>query len=443
KPQHIGHVRNNLLGMSISKILDFAGYRAVKANIINDRGMHICKSMLMYKLFGKNKEPDKKPDHFVGDFYVMFNKKVKTKPELEKEVYDMLKKWEEGDKETLALWRKMNNWVYKGFEETYENLGVKFDTTYYESQIYKKGKKIVEDAVEKGIFVKNEEGAVIAPLGKFNLPDKVVLRADGTAIYATQDLQLAKARFEEYNMDKLIYVVGSEHILYFQQLFAIFHLLNFEFADKCAAKHYGMINLEGAKLKSREGKVVDADDVIKEMVDLARSEVKKRYKELSEKEVEFRSKAIGPGALKFFMLKQVSIKDINFVPKESLSFEGETGPYVQYVHARISSILRKYGKSAEKDIDFSLLKTEQEEKLVRLLADFPETVEYCSKNLEPSTLAHYLISVAQAFNDFYHNCPVLTEEEGLKKARIFLVSCTKQAIKNGLSLFGIEALEEM
>src|SRR3989338_4011860 len=272
KPQHLGHVRNNLLGMAISNILEFAGHKVIKANLINDRGIHICKSMLAYRLFGENREPNKKPDHFVGDFYVLFNEKVKENPELENEAYDMLKKWEEGDKEVLALWRKMNNWVYRGFNETYESLGIRFDITYYESNFYEKGKKIVEEALEKGIFAKNSEGAVVAPLEKFGLPDKVVLRADGTSIYVTQDLHLAKMKFDEYKPDKSFYVVGSEHALYFQQLFRIFNLLQFDFADKCLAIPFGMVYLPEGKMKSREGVVVDADDIMNDMVELAKEE---------------------------------------------------------------------------------------------------------------------------------------------------------------------------
>ncbi|MEM4336883.1 MAG: arginine--tRNA ligase, partial [Candidatus Woesearchaeota archaeon] len=416
KPQHLGHVRNNLIGMALSNILDFAGYKTIKANLINDRGIHICKSMVAYKHFGENKEPNKKPDHFVGDFYVLFSKKVKEMPELEEEAYDLLKKWEEGDKETTALWRKMNNWVIKGFNETYENLGVNFDVTYYESNFYDKGKKIVEEALKKGLFIKNKEGAVIAPLEKFGLPDKVVLRADGTSIYVTQDIYLAKLKFEEYPLEKSIYLVGSEHTLYFQQLFAILKLLEFEFVEKCLAKTYGMVFLPEGKLKSREGIVIEADEIIKEMIELASEEIKKRYNKLTDKEIENRAKIIGLGALKFFMLKNEAIKDIYFIPRESISFEGETGPYIQYAYARISSLIEKYGKSIDKEVNFSLLNSEYEKNVIKTIAKFPDVVENAAKNLEPSIVAHYLIEVAQRFTEFYHNCKILQEEEELKKA---------------------------
>jgi len=343
KPQHLGHVRNNVLGSSIAAILDFASFKAVRANLINDRGVHICKSMIAYQKWGENREPDKKPDHFVGDFYVLFNNHAKDNPELEEEAQEMLRLWEAGDKEARALWKKMNNWVYKGFEETYERLGVKFDVTYYESDFYDKGKKIVEEGFEKGLLRKNAEGAIYADLEEFSLPEKIVLRADGTSIYVTQDIYLAKMKFEQYSPDKSIYVVASEHNLYFRQLFAILKKLGFEFADKCYHKSYGMVYLPEGKMKSREGTVIDADDIITEMVTLAREEVMARHSDLTDNDVQKRANAIGIAAIKFFMAKQDAAKDIYFNPKESLSFEGETGPYVQYSYARVCSILKKYG----------------------------------------------------------------------------------------------------
>ena len=443
KPQHLGHVRNNVLGSAIASVLDFSSYKAIRSNLINDRGVHICKSMIAYKKWGENKEPDKKPDHFVGEFYVLFNKKAADNPELENEAMEMLRLWEAGDKEVMALWKKMNNWVYKGFEETYEKLGIKFDITYYESDYYEKGKKIVEDGYERGILKKNPEGAVYADLEEFGLPEKVVLRADGTSIYVTQDIYLAKMKFDQYPLDKSVYVVGSEHNLYLKQLFAILKKLSFEFADKCYHKSYGMVYLPEGKMKSREGLVVDADDIIAEMVSLAREEIIKRHPELNDIELDKRANAIGIGAIKFFMARQDAAKDIYFDPKESISFEGETGPYVQYAYARICSILKKYGKTISEDADFSLIKSEEEKKLVKMLAEFPLYVEDASKNYEPAKIAHYLIALSQAFNEFYHACPVLTEEDALKKARILLVYCVRQVLGNALSLLGIDAIEEM
>jgi len=443
KPQHLGHVRNNVLGASIAAVLDFASYKTIRANLLNDRGIHICKSMLAYKKFGENREPDKKPDHFVGDFYVLFNKMVKEHPELEEEAQEMLRKWEEGDKEILALWKKMSNWVYKGFNETYEKLGIHFDVTYYESDFYDKGKKIVEEGLQKGLLKKNKEGAIYAELKEFNLPDKFVLRADGTSIYVTQDIYLAKLKFEQYQLDKSIYLLGSEHNLYAKQLFAILKKLGFDFADKCYHKSYGMVFLPEGKMKSREGRVIDADDIIAKMVALAREEVKKRYTDLNQNEIEKRANAIGIAALKFFMVKQDAAKDIYFVPQESISFEGETGPYIQYSFARICSILKKYGKTVSEAVNFSAIAKEKEFELIKILAEFPERVEEAAKIYDASPIAHYLIKLAQAFNEFYHACPVLTEEEPLKKARILLVYCVRQVLGNGLSLLGIEAIEEM
>jgi len=443
KPQHVGHVRNDVLGAAISSVLDFSSYKAIRANIINDRGIHICKSMIAYKKWGENKEPDKKPDHFVGDFYVLFNNDAKENPDIENEAYEMLRLWEAGDKDVRALWKKMNNWVLKGFDETYDRLGIKFDVVQYESELYEKGRKIVEEGFEKGLLKKNAEGAIYAELEELGVPDKVVLRADGTAIYVTQDIYLAKLRYDQYNFDRSIYVVGSEQNLYFKQLFAIMKRLGFEFAEKLYHKSYGMVNLPEGKMKSREGTVVDADDIITEMVTLAREEIMARYSDLTENEVNKRANAIGIGAIKFFMLKQDSVKDILFDPKESISFEGETGPYVQYSYARICSILKKYGKPVSEAVDFSLLGTDAEQNIIKCLAEFSVHVEDASKNLDPSKIAHYLIKLAQAFNEFYHACPVITEEAEMKKARILLVYCVKQVLGNGLNLLGIEMLEEM
>ncbi len=443
KPQHVGHVRNDVLGAAISAVLDFSSYKAIKANIINDRGIHICKSMLAYQKWGENREPDKKPDHFVGDFYVLFNNNAKENPEIEEEAYEMLRLWEAGDKDIRALWKKMNNWVLKGFDETYDRLGTKFDVIQYESELYEKGRKIVEEGFEKGLLKKNAEGAIYAELEDLGVPDKVVLRADGTAIYVTQDIYLAKLRYEQYNFDRAIYVVGSEQNLYFRQLFAIMKRLGFEFSDRLYHKSYGMVNLPEGKMKSREGTVVDADDIITEMFTLAREEIMARYSDLTENEVNKRANAIGIGAIKFFMLKQDSVKDILFDPKESISFEGETGPYVQYSYARICSILKKYGKPVSESADFSLLSTAQEQNLVKTLSEFDIHVEDAAKNLDPSKVAHYLIKLSQAFNEFYHACPVLTEEQELKKARILLIYCVRQVLANGLNLLGIEMLEEM
>lgn len=442
KPQHLGHIRNNLLGVSFSNILESAGHKVIRINWINDRGIHVCKSMLAYKKWGEGKEPDVKPDHFVGDFYVLYNTKAQKNPELEKEAQEMLRKYEAGDKETLALWRKMNNWVYKGFNETYERLGIRFDNTYYESDVYEKGKKRIMEAVEKGLLKKTDDSAIYASLEEFNIPNKIIIRADGTALYIVSDIQSAKVRFDEYKMDKLIYVVASEQNTYFQQLFKIFEILGYDFAGKCEHMSYGMVYLPEGKMKSREGIVVDADAIMDEVIELSRKELKERYKDLNDAEIEARSKAIGLGALKFFILKHDHVKDMNYNPKESISFEGETGPYVQYAYARISSILDKFGRNVEK-ADYSLLKEEAEKKLIKLVADFPNVVEESARNTRPSLVARYLLELTHAFNEFYEKCWVLVDNEELKKARILLSICVKQVLKNGLGLLGIECLEKM
>ncbi len=443
KPQHLGHVRNNVLGFSLSRIFEFSSYKVIKANLMNDRGIHICQSMLAYKEWGENKEPDKKPDHFVGGFYVMFHNNVKEKPELQEKAQQMLRKWEQGDKEILALWKKMNNWVYKGFQETYNSLGVDFDIYYHESEFYHKGKKIIDESLKKGLLKKSKNGAIYADLEEFGLPEKYVLRADGTTVYTTQDIYLAKLKFEQYDLDKSLYVVASEHNLYLQQLFAILKKMGFGFADKCYHRTYGMVFLPEGKMKSREGTVVDADDSIGRMKGLAKEEVEKRYEKLGEKEKDRRAKAIGLAGLKFYMLKQDPVKDIYFDPRESISFEGETGPYIQYAFARICSILRKFGKPINENIDFSLVKKEEEINLIKHLDLFYTAVEESAKHYDPSKIAHYLTGLAQMFNNFYHNCPVLSEREDLKKARLLLAYCTKQVLGNGISLLGIETLEEM
>jgi arginyl-tRNA synthetase len=442
KPQHLGHVRNDLLGMSISNILQWVGYKVIKANLINDRGIHICKSMLAYQKWGNNQEPDVKSDHFVGKYYVMFSQKAKEDPKLEDEVKELLKKWEAGDKETLNLWKKMNEWCVKGFEQTYKDLGVDFDKVYYESQIYESGKKIVLDALEKDVFKKDKKGAIVAELEP-NLPNKVLLRSDGTSIYITQDIGLAIKKFKDYKLDKSIYVVGSSQNLYFKQLFAVLDLLGYQGIEKCYHLSYGMVYLPEGKMKSREGIVVDADDLIKEVKDLAIEELKKRYKEITADELGKRAEQIGMGALKFMLLKQNPEKDMLYNPKESISFEGETGPYLQYSHARICSILRKHDADITKDVDFSLFKEKVELNLINQLFLFKEIVSQAAEQYKPSLIARYLLDLTQLFNEFYHSCPVLKAGENLKKSRLLLINKTKEIIKEGLSLFGIESPEKM
>ena len=440
KPLHLGHVRNNVIGMSLSKILEMEGYRVIKSCVINDKGVHICKSMLMYIKYGQNKLPDKKPDHFVGDFYVLFSKKLQEYPELEKEALELLNKWEQGDKKTLELWKKMNSWVYKGFNETYKEIGSSFDKLYYESQIYNKGKEIIFKGLKNNKF-KEEDGAIIADLSKYNLPNKVLIRSDKTSLYITQDIYLAKLKFEQYKLYKSIYVVGNEQILQFKQLFSILDLLGESWYKNCIHLSYGYVSLPSGRMKSREGTVIDADNLIKDLTDIARNELIKRHK-LSPKELERRSKIIAIGSIKLFFIKYETYKDFVFDPQESLSFEGETGPYIQYTYARANSILRK-NKMQIKSYNPKELIEKEEIDLVDKLSNFKDIVEEASISYKPSLVAHYLIELCQQFNEFYQKCPVMESKKGLKEARIMLVKAAIQVINNSSNLLNIPLLDEM
>ncbi len=440
KPLHIGHLRNDSLGMSLSNIFEANGFKTVKAILINDRGVHISKSMLAYEKFGKGKKPDKKSDHFVGDYYVLFNQKAKENPEMEKEALNLLAKWEKRDKKTLGLWKKMNKWAVKGLFETYKKFGSKFDVIYKESDFFGKAKKIIDLGLKKNVFREDEQKNLVVDLEEFDLGKKVVLRADGTSIYLTNDLLLSIEKFKKFNPEKSIYVVGSEQNHYFKQLFKTLELLGFNWVDKCLHYSYGMVYLPEGKMKSREGKVVDADDLIEEIISLAEKELKKRNSSLSEKELKTRAEAIGLGAIKFFLLKTDAVKDIHFNPKESISFEGETSAFIQYSFARCKSILRKSKKPAK----FSFEKLEEEEKnLISTLSLFPEKVSVSFKLLAPHILCHYLLELTSAFNLFYQKCNVLNAEEEKKNSRLALVQAVSIALENGLNLLGIKALEEM
>ena len=440
KPLHLGHLRNIMLGKTISLLLKYQGNKVIQVNMVNDRGIHICKSMLAYKKWGKNKKPNKKSDHFVGDFYVLYAKKDNSK--LAEEIQEMLKKWEEGDKETKALWKKMNNWALQGFNETFKRLGIKFDKVYYESDYYDKAKDIVLKAYNKGIFKKDKDGNIIAKLEKYGLPDKIVLRADGTSIYITQDIYLAKMKFDDFKLDKSIYVVGSEQNLHFKQLFKILELLKLTKQDNCYHLSYGMVNLPEGKMKSREGNVIDADNFMDEIIDEAKKELKKRYK-LNKKELEKRAEIIGLGAIRFFILKTDSSKDMLYDPKESVSFEGETGPYIQYTYARLCSIQRKYNQKISTKIDFSLLNQEIEQLIITQLSKFPDIVKEAANSYKPHFVARYLLDLAQLVNEFYHSCPILKADQRIKEARLLLIECVRNVIKLGLQLFDIKVLAIM
>ncbi|NCF75147.1 MAG: arginine--tRNA ligase [Xanthomonadaceae bacterium] len=445
KPLHLGHGRNAFLGWSVSKILKANGYKIIKACLINDRGVHICKSMLAYLEKGKNLLPEEigiKGDHFVGDYYTMFEDMRKQNPDLEKKARGMLIKWEKGDKKILDLWKKMNNWTLNGIKETFDKIGIKFDKFYFESQIYKQGKDIILKGFKNKQFVKKDK-AIVADLKKYNLPDKVLLRSDGTALYITQDIYLIYLKQKDFNPDKIIHIIGSEQDLAQKQLFAIMDILGFKQSKNLYHLSYGMVNVHGGKLKSREGTRVDLDVLIKDLGKMASLEIRARDEKINEVELEKRSQAIALGALKYYILQYDPKTIVNFNPKKSLAFEGHTGPYLQYSYARISGIIKKSKTEINKNVDFSKLRIKQEKELIFLLSKFSEIIKDSGKNYDPSILAKYLYDLAKSFHSFYHICPVLKAKKEIKKGRLLLIYCVAQIIKKGLDLLGIEVLEEM
>jgi len=443
KPLHLGHLRNMALGISISSIYKKTGNKVKNVDIINDRGIHICKSMLAYQKYGKNKNPDKKSDHFVGDFYVLYNNKLKEDPSLEQQAQDLLLKWENKDKATLALWNKMNTWALKGMQQTYKKFGLNIDKAYYESQSYEKGKEIILNNLNK-VFEKGQDNSIIINLEKEGLGKKVVLRSDGTSIYITQDIYIAKKRYEDFKMDKLIYVVASEQNYHFKVLFNILKKLNYSFANNLYHLSYGMVYLPSGKMKSREGTIIDADNLIKTLEELVKEEILKRNKKISKKELERRSAIIALAAIKFYLLKIEPIKDIYFVPEESISLEGETGPYIQYSYARIQSILKKSKSPLKvKKVNTKLLTHPLEYKLVKELYSFPLIIEKASKEIKPNIIANYVFSLSKTFNEYYHSCNILKEKQDLKQARLSLILAISHIIKISLNLLGIDTLKEM
>jgi len=441
KPLHFGHVRNMLLGQSLSNLLKYKEHQVFQVNLYNNRGIHICKSMLAYKKWGKNGKPNKKGDHFVGDFYVLYNEKEKDQHDLEKEAFELLKLWEAGDETTILLWDQMNQWALDGFNETYNKLGISFDKVYFESDLYLKGKKIIHEGLNKNIFEKLDDGAIIARLGEYNLEDKILIRRDGTTIYITQDIYLAYKKKEDFNYDKSIYVVADEQIQHFKWLFAILDKLGFK-GDNFHLS-YGMVNLPSGKMKSREGTIVDADDVIKEVEEFALKEVEKRYSDISLIEKKERAEVIGLSALKFYILKYNPTKGFIFNPEESISFEGETGPYIQYCYARIASIIDKSKLEIGSKVNWGLLKHEKELILIKWLTYFPETINDSEKTYNIHLIAQYLLTLCQYFNSFYTSCQVISEDKELEYARLFLIKCVQIVIKIGLTILGIETLDQM
>ena len=469
KPLHLGHVRNNLLGWSLAQIMEANGYRVVKTNIVNDRGIHICKSMLAWLKYGNGETPEssgKKGDHLIGDYYVAFDKhyreevkqlvaqgmdeeKAKQEAPLIKEAHEMLVKWEQGDPEVRALWEKMNAWVYAGFDETYKKMGVGFDKIYYESQTYLKGKAKVEEGLEKGLFERHEDGSVWADLTNEGLDQKLLLRSDGTSVYMTQDIGTAEMRYEDFPIDKMIYVVGNEQNYHFQVLSILLDRLGFKWGRELTHFSYGMVELPNGKMKSREGTVVDADDLMELMVEDAYKTSMElgKFDDMTEDERHEIARIVGMGALKYFILKVDARKNMLFNPEESIDFNGNTGPFIQYTHARIRSILRKAVEGAMSPVSLTgpiSPISPKEVELIQKMNEFGAVVEQAGKDYSPSGIANYCYELTKVFNQFYHDYSILNEPDEHKKAvRLMLAKNVAKIIKTGMGLLGIEVPERM
>ena len=477
KPLHLGHVRNNLLGWSLAQIMAANGNKVVKTNIVNDRGIHICKSMLAWQKWGNGVTPETsgmKGDHLIGDFYVAFDKhyreeekelkakfvaegmdeeaaekKAKDEAPLIKEAHEMLVKWEQGDKDVRALWEKMNSWVYAGFDETYKNLGVGFDKIYYESQTYLKGKAKVEEGLEKGLFERHEDNSVWADLTNEGLDQKLLLRSDGTSVYMTQDIGTAEMRFKDYPIDKMIYVVGNEQNYHFQVLSILLDRLGFKWGKELVHFSYGMVELPNGKMKSREGTVVDADDLIATMVADAKktSEELGKFNDMTEEERNEIARIVGMGALKYFILKVDARKNMLFNPEESIDFNGNTGPFIQYTYARIRSILRKaaeQGLEAPEALADDMPLNQKEMELIQKMDEFGAAVRQAGKDYSPSGIANYCYELTKDFNQFYHDYSILNADGVNEKiVRLMIAKNVAKTIKNGMALLGIEVPERM
>lgn len=450
KPLHLGHIRNNLLGDSVSKLLKEAGNNVIKTTLVNDRGVHICKSMYAWQERFDGATPEstgKKGDHLVGDCYVEFAKMEKEDPSVLDKVHEMLVKWEAGDPEVRQLWQTMNQWVFDGFDETYKALGISFDKVYYEHDTYLLGKEIVQQGLDKGVFVRDPDGSVWCDLTADGLDRKILLRSDGTSVYITQDLGTAERRFSQNKLDSHIYVVGNEQNYHFQVLKLILKKLGYEWADQIFHLSYGMVELPEGKMKSREGTVVDADDLIQKMYEEAKatSEESGKLEGLGEDEKEKLYHMIALGALKYFIIKVDPKKTMLFNPKESIDFNGNTGPFIQYTHARIKSILRKAAeKGLEGTIDKNVELSAKEVRLVKLLNTFPQKVEEAASELSPAVIANFAYEIAKEFNQYYHDTPILKEEdEKTLKARLVLISTLATVLVNAMNILGIELPERM
>lgn len=477
KPLHLGHVRNNLLGWAVSKIAEANNQRVVKTNIVNDRGIHICKSMLAWLKYGNGETPEtsgKKGDHLVGDYYVAFDQhyraevaelkaqliaqgvgeeeaetRAKAEVPLMVEAREMLRKWEQGDEEVRGLWRKMNEWVYAGFDETYKALGVSFDKIYYESDTYLEGKEKVEEGLAKGLFYRREDGSVWADFTKEGLDEKLLLRADGTSVYMTQDIGTAKLRFRDYPINKMVYVVGNEQNYHFQVLSLLLDRLGFEWGKSLVHFSYGMVELPNGKMKSREGTVVDADDLVEGMVEQARRTMDEAGKntDMSEAEKQEVARIVGLGALKYFLLKVDARKNMVFNPEESIDFNGNTGPFIQYTYARIRSILRKAqdaGIVLTEALPTGVEISTKEEEIIQRLADFRGVVEAAGEDYSPSGIANYCYELVKLYNQFYHEFQILREEDAAKRNfRLILSRNVAKVVRLGMELLGIEMPERM
>ncbi len=470
KPLHLGHLRNILLGYSLSQILTACGNRVVKTNIVNDRGIHICKSMLAWQKWGEGATPEsagKKGDHLIGDYYVLFDKhyreqvkelmesglsedEAKAQAPLILEAREMLRKWEAKDPEVRGLWQKMNEWVYAGFDATYQRMGVGFDKIYYESDTYLEGKELVLKGLEEGIMERHDDGSVWADLTADGLDNKLLLRADGTSVYMTQDIGTAKLRYRDYPIDKMIYVVGNEQNYHFQVLSILLDRLGFKWGKDLVHFSYGMVNLPNGRMKSREGTVVDADDLMADMVADAKKVIEERgeIKKLdgaTPEEVDTIAETVGMGALKYFLLKVDPRKNMTFNPEESIDFNGNTGPFIQYTYARIRSVLRKAAESGVETADYSAVKPgEREIALIQRLADFPSTVSEAGRTYSPALIANYAYDLVKEYNQFYHDCTILGETDpAVRSLRLALSATTARTVKTALGLLGINVPERM
>lgn len=453
KPLHLGHVRNNLLGYSIAQIQEANGWKVVKTNIVNDRGIHICKSMLAWLKFGNGETPEssgKKGDHLVGDYYVRFDKESKQDPSLMDEAQEMLRKWEANDPEVRALWAKMNEWVYAGFDETYKRMGVSFDKIYYESNTYLEGKSEVEKGLASGVFYRREDGSVWADLTKDGLDEKLLLRSDGTSVYMTQDIGTAKLRFQDYPIDKMVYVVGNEQEYHFKVLSILLDRLGFPFGKELVHFSYGMVELPNGKMKSREGTVVDADDLMDKMIEDAKEISKDKVNTLqgiTDAEANDIARKVGLGALKYFILKVDPRRNMLFNPAESIDFNGNTGPFIQYTYARIQSVLRKSEAERTQNeviIDFTKGLDQKELTLIQRLSEYPSVVRTAGDEFSPAVICNYAYALACDFNSFYHDLSILNEPDAAKRAlRLLLAKNVAKVLRSAMSLLGIEMPERM